>query len=127
MEGNAEVAEGQALRAGSDWFQWYVIKRRDTLSEIALWWFGRPQERWWRRIWLANRRTIGENPNQIEAGDWLKLPYLGFSYHIESGDTLSQLAEWVYGNEDRWPRIHDANPWIRDPDDIQASWWIWIP
>jgi nucleoid-associated protein YgaU len=127
MEGDVEVTEGQALAAGSQWFQWYHVEQGDTLSEIALWWYGRPAERWWRRIWLANRRVIGEDPNRIRESQWLKLPYLGFSYHVERGDTLSQLAQWVYGDVNRWRQIHDANPWIRDPDQIQASWWIWIP
>ena len=121
------VPEGQALAGGSQWFQWYQVDEGDTLSEIAEWWFGSSAERWWRRIWLANRRKIGEDPNRIRAGQWLKLPYRGFSYHVEQGDTLSQLAAWVYGDGNRWERIHDANPWIQDPDHIERSWWIWIP
>jgi hypothetical protein len=32
---------------------------------------------------------------------WIKLPFNGsFWYHIELGDTLAQIAEWIYG-EDR--------------------------
>ena len=97
---------------------------RLTLSEIAEWWFGSSAERFWRRIWLANRRTIGPNPNLIRSSQWLRLPFSGFNYHVERGDTLSQLAQWVYGDGNQWERIHDANPWIQDPDQIQASWWI---
>jgi nucleoid-associated protein YgaU len=129
MDNDVEVTEGQALRAGSDWFQWYHVRehpRRDTIPEIAEWWYGRPAERWWRRIWLANRRAVGEDPNDIRPNQWLKLPYRGFSYHVERGDTLSQLAQWVYEDSNRWRQIHDANPWIRDPDELKRGWWIWI-
>jgi nucleoid-associated protein YgaU len=76
---------------------------------------------------LANRKTIGEDPNLIRPNQQLKLPYLGFSYHVEPGDTLWQLAEWVYDDGNTWRVIHQANPWIPDPDQIQASWWIWVP
>ena len=126
-EERAGAQEAAALAGGSQWFQLYHVEPGYTLSGIALWWFGSSAERWWRRIWLANRRTIGPNPNLIRSSQWLKLPYSGFPYHIERGDTLSQLAEWVYGDGSQYDRIVDANPWIEDPDEIQASWWIWIP
>ena len=110
------------------WFRWYHVAPGDTLSGIALWWFGSGDEPYWRRIWLANRPVIGENPDDIQAGDWYKLPlHHGIWYHIEDGDTLSQLAAWVYGDGDLWWIIHQANQWIPDPNDIRVSWWIWIP
>jgi nucleoid-associated protein YgaU len=58
---------------------------------------------------------------------WLKLPYGEFRYHIESGDTLGQIAQWVYGDGNAWPIILNRNPWIPNPNQIQASWWIWVP
>lgn len=126
--GDVGAAVGQGLVAGSDWFQWYPVRPKDTLPEIGRWWYGRRQEKWWRRIWLANRRTIGENPNnRLERGEWLKLPYRGFSYHVAQDDTLQKLAGWVYGDETKFERIHDENPWIKDPEDLEDSWWIWIP
>ena len=127
---NQQATPGQSfgpLAGGSDWFQWYQVQDGDTLSEIALWWYSDGSERWWRRIWLANRKTIGEDPNRIRTNQQLKLPYLGFSYHVERGDTLWQLAEWAYDDGNSWRVIHQANPWIQDPDQIQASWWIWVP
>jgi nucleoid-associated protein YgaU len=100
----------------------------DTLSDIALWWFGNGEERYWRRIWLANRGVIGEDPNVIFAGQWLRLPlHHVIQYHIVGGDTLWQLAEWVYGDGNAYWVIVNANPWIPDPNNIQPSWWIWIP
>jgi nucleoid-associated protein YgaU len=126
-EEGAREEQAAALAGGSQWFQLYHVEPGDTLSGIALWWFGSSEERFWRRIWLANRRTIGPNPNLIRSSQWLRLPFSGFNYHVERGDTLSQLAQWVYGDGNQWERIHDANPWIQDPDQIQRSWWIWIP
>ena len=53
-------------RAGShNWFQWYHVEEGDTLSDIAKWRYGSGAEMYRRRIWLASRRTIGEDPNQI--------------------------------------------------------------
>jgi nucleoid-associated protein YgaU len=118
---------GQVPVSGGQWYDWYLVVVADTMSDIALWWYGRGEERWWRRIWLANRRTIGENPNQLDVGGWLKLPYHGFPYHVERGDTLSMLAQWVYGDEDQWQMIRKSNPWIPDPDRLEAHWWIWVP
>jgi nucleoid-associated protein YgaU len=110
------------------WFHQYHVEEGDTLSGIALWWFGSGDEPYWRRIWLANRRLIGENPDLIQPSMWLRLPRDHYIfYHIEQGDTLFQLAEWVYGDGNHWPVIHLANNWIQDPDAIQPSWWIKIP
>jgi nucleoid-associated protein YgaU len=126
-EQQVQAPSAPEARAGShDWFQWYHVEEGDTLSEIALWWFGDASEPAWRRIWLPNRRTV-RDPNQIRASMWLKLPYGEFRYHIESGDTLSQLAQWVYGDPNAWPIIWNRNPWIANPNVIQASWWIWVP
>jgi nucleoid-associated protein YgaU len=110
-----------------DWFQWYHVLQGDTLLKIAEGWYGRSEERWWRRIWLANRRTIGEDPNFISPCQWLKLPYRGFPYHVEAGDSLSTLAQWVYGDGSKWYRIFEGNPSIEDPDQIYGGLQIWVP
>jgi nucleoid-associated protein YgaU len=118
---------GQIPVSGGQWHEWYPVQVGDTLSGIALWWYASTAERFWRRIWLANRRFIGPNPNLINTGQWLKLPYHGFPYHIERGDTLYQLAQWVYSDGDQWQKIRNSNPWIPDPHRLQANWWIWVP
>jgi uncharacterized protein YjbI with pentapeptide repeats len=51
----------------------------------------------------------------------------GSSYHLVQEDTLWKIADKKYNNGNKWPRIHQANDWILDPDRIQAGWWIWIP
>ena len=126
-EEQVQAPSAPEARAGSHaWFQWYHVEEGDTLSEIAQWWFGSGEESAWRRIWLANRRTV-RDPNQIRPSMWLKLPYHEFRYHIEQGDTLSQLAEWLYYDPNAWPHIWNRNPWIPNPNVIQRSWWIWVP
>jgi nucleoid-associated protein YgaU len=126
-EEQVQAPPAPEARAGShNWFQWYHVVEGDTLSEIALWWFGSGEESAWRRIWLPNRRTV-RDPNQIRPSMWLKLPYQEFRYHIEQGDTLSQLAQWLYYDPNAWPIIWNRNPWIPNPNVIQRSWWIWVP
>jgi nucleoid-associated protein YgaU len=94
---------------------------------MALWWYGNGSEPYWRRIWLANRRVIGD-PDQLFPGQWLNLPFWGFWYNIEQGDTLLQLAEWVYGDGNVYWTILQANPVsIQDPDQVFPNQWIWIP
>jgi nucleoid-associated protein YgaU len=112
----------------NSWYEWSQVVQGDTLSSIALRWFGSSEERYWRRIWLANRAVIGEDPNRLASGQWLKLPsYHVILYLIEQGDTLFQLAEWVYGDGRAFWLIQQANPWMTDPDQIQVGWWIKIP
>jgi hypothetical protein len=77
---------------------------------------------------LANRRTIGENPHLIRSSQRLRLPFSGFNYHVERGDTLWQLAEWVYGDGNSYWIIVQANPGkISDPEQIFPSMWLWFP
>jgi nucleoid-associated protein YgaU len=109
-----------------NWFRWYHVESGDTLGGIALWWYGNGNEPYWRRIWLANRHVIGSDPDQIQQSMWLRLPFWGFWCHIEEGDTLFQLAEWLYGEGNAFWIIAQANPGI-DPDNIFPSMWVWCP
>ncbi len=109
------------------WFQWYQVQDGDSLWEIAQNWWGTADEYKVNRIWLTNRQVIGEDPSLIYAGQWLRLPYWSFYYRIQQNDTLAQLAQWVYGDQNLYWLIHQANPWIQDPNQIQVGWYIHIP
>jgi len=112
----------------NSWYEWTQVVSGDTLSSIAFRWFGIEEEPYWRRIWLANRRVIGEDPGQIFPGQWLKLPsYHVILYQLEERDTLFELAQWVYNDGRAFWLIHQANPWILHPNQIQVGWWIKIP
>jgi nucleoid-associated protein YgaU len=62
-------------------------------------------------------------------GKALISPYNGFAqYTVESGDTLSSIAEQFYGDPEQWRRIFRANGnQIDDPDEIFAGQVLRIP
>lgn len=43
-------------------------------------------------------------------------------YRVETGDTLSKIAEKEYGSGDFWTNVWNENPWIRDPNLIEKDW-----
>lgn len=45
---------------------------------------------------------------------------------VKAGETLSGLAKKYYGDEYRWPRIHECNRWI-DPNQLTVGQTICIP
>jgi len=59
-------AEGEAIE--------YVVQPGDTLSTIAGKHYGDVGPGAWRKIWEANRETIGDDPNRIRVGMRLTLP-----------------------------------------------------
>ncbi len=56
-------------------------------------------------------------------------PYHGFAQHrVVGGDTLSALAQQVYGDASQWPRIFEANrDQILNPDLIFPGQVLRIP
>jgi nucleoid-associated protein YgaU len=56
-------------------------------------------------------------------------PYFGFAqYTVESGDTLSSIAQQFYGDPEQWRRVFKANrDQIDDPDEIFAGQVLRIP
>lgn len=52
----------------------------------------------------------------------------GQEYTIQSGDSLSKIAQKFYGDASQWKKIHEANKdQISNPDVIQAGAKITIP
>lgn len=98
----------------------YTVERGDTLSSIAQRFFGNADL--WPQLHAANRSVIGDNPRLIFAGQRLNLslntPSIVFkpatspapgSYTVQRGDTLSAIAQQVYGDANRWSAIYEAN------------------
>lgn len=49
-------------------------------------------------------------------------------YLVKAGDTLSKIAEQVYGDGNRWREILEANKdQIKDPKLIRPGWELQIP
>ena len=50
-----------------------------------------------------------------------------FEYMIVKGDCLWFIADEFYNNPFKWTKIHEANPYIIDPDWIYPNNWLVIP
>lgn len=124
----------------------YVVRAGDTLSAIALRFYG--DVRYAPRIWDANYRVIGANPNAIFVGQRLTLPGLTVqvarpatplpargpiaqrsNYTIQPRDFLRWISQRAYGNEMLWPEIYNANRRVLgpNPDLIYPGVTVYIP
>jgi predicted nucleic acid-binding Zn-ribbon protein len=54
----------------------HTLKPDETLSHLALKYYGNASEKYWRLIYEANKETIGENPNRVRQGMVIKVPVL---------------------------------------------------
>jgi nucleoid-associated protein YgaU len=54
----------------------YRIQNGDTLSSIALNFYGHGDEDHWRPIYEANRDTIGDDPNVLKPDETITIPRL---------------------------------------------------
>lgn len=116
----ASAAPSQTA-AGSGCSQFYVVRRGDTLANIA-----------WRNgtsVWyLANLNGIS-NPNRIYAGQTLCLRggggghKSGFWYVVRCGDTLYSIARRYGSSVGRLASINH----IWNPNVIYAGQRLWIP
>jgi nucleoid-associated protein YgaU len=61
----------------------------------------------------------GENGENTESGR---------TYVVKPGDSLSKIAQQLYGNQSDWRKIYDANrDVIKDPDLIYAGQTLRLP
>lgn len=51
----------------------------------------------------------------------------GQTHVIQEGESLSYIAEQVYGTANRWPDIFEANPMITDPNNLEVGTQLTIP
>jgi phage tail protein X len=54
----------------------HKVDAGDTLSALALKYYGKTTKDYWMLIYEANKAVIGDNPNGIKAGTVLKVPEL---------------------------------------------------
>jgi nucleoid-associated protein YgaU len=65
----AQVAQAKVLAS-------YTTTDKDTLSELALKYYGHATPKYWQLIYEANKDAIGPNPNRVRPGTVLNIPVL---------------------------------------------------
>ena len=121
------MAQAIAVTPGSH----YTVQAGDSLFSIAQRAYGNGAD--WPIIYAANKQTIGPNPNVIRIGEVLTIPSLsptsGELYVVQSGDTLTSIAQRAYGNGNLWQLIYNANKQVigSNPNLIQAGQVLQIP
>ena len=134
------LAANTPVRVKPPAYSQYVVQDGDSMSSIALSWFGTDAR--WPLIARANP-TI--DPDMIHVGDVLRLPPkdgrpvspppanagrdIQTTYIVQSGDTLSHIAKLVYGDGTKWKRIFDANRAALggDPNRLQVGMRLTLP
>ena len=117
----------------------YTVKSGDTMSSIAMDWFG--TEAKWDLIAKANPLV---DPNRLSVGQVLRLPpktaaegddpsepvgTSGATYIVRSGDSLSTIARSYYSDESKWRIIFHANRDVigNDPEKLDVGMKLRIP
>jgi len=54
----------------------HTMTDKETLSDLALKYYGHATKPYWQLIYEANKEAIGPNPNQVRPGTLLKIPVL---------------------------------------------------
>ena len=54
----------------------HTVASGETLSHLALKYYGKATPPYWQLIYEANKEVIGENPNKVRTGMVLKIPVL---------------------------------------------------
>lgn len=108
--------------------EFYTIQPGDTLSKIAKQYLGDPGK--YPVIFEANREVI-KDPNLIYPGQMIRIPVSGSAeqtYTVQSGDTLSRIAQRFYGAANKYAVIFEANrDVIKDPNVIHPGQILRIP
>ena len=78
MESEAKrKAQGRMMKedlAFTNFIAEHTVTAGETLSHIALKYYGSAVKEKWMIIYEANKAVIGDNPNKIRAGQVLKIP-----------------------------------------------------
>jgi nucleoid-associated protein YgaU len=106
----------------------HTVGQGDTLQSLSLQYYG--TEHKWSVIEEANRKILGSNPHALEIGMLLIIPTApgkaadsqvrastsslsglngDGTYTVQSGDTLSSIAQKLYGAASAWVTIYEAN------------------
>ena len=122
-----------------DMYEIYEVKSGDTPSSIAAAWFGDANQ-----VSLVLKANPNLDPTQLQIGDTLRLPPKNFRlwtvvaspeegkpriHIVQSGETLSHIAQAAYGQGSRWPEIYEANKTLigADPKNLKVGMELRIP
>ncbi|MCA9371294.1 LysM peptidoglycan-binding domain-containing protein [Candidatus Woesebacteria bacterium] len=75
---------------------------------------------------MQQKDELVTEDGQISATQTDQVQYAGDTYVIQKGDSLSLIAQRVYGDLNAWVIIAQANN-IKNPDDIEVGKTIVIP
>ena len=122
-----------------DMYEIYEVKSGDTPSSIAAQWFGDANQ-----VSLVLKANPNLDPTQLQIGDTLRLPPKNFRlwtvvaspeegkpriHIVQSGETLSHIAQAAYGQGSRWTEIYEANKTLigADPRNLKVGMELRIP
>ncbi len=105
-----------------------TVQRGDSLWKLAEQNLGKGLR--WRELLSANPSIT--DPNHIVAGSQIVLPTstsrgTATKYTVNSGDTLSQIAQSQLGHASYSSCLLQANPFIRDANRIYAGQVLLLP
>lgn len=117
----------------------YTIEPGDTPSGIAVWWFGDAN-----KVSLVLKANPELDPTRMQVGDVIRLPPKDYElwtviatpeegqrrvHIVQSGETLSHIAQAAYGTASRWPEIYEANRALigDDPTKLRLGMELLIP
>ncbi|WP_168207306.1 LysM peptidoglycan-binding domain-containing protein [Microlunatus elymi] len=107
----------------------HVVRDGDDLWSLAEQYYGRGQE--WRTIARANPSVLSGGPDRLLPGWRLIIPGVGPAareVRVRPGETLSTIADRVYGDPAAWPQIYHANRSVlADPDLVPIGLRLLIP
>src|SRR5690348_3344931 len=109
----------------------YTVQSGDNLTAIAQRAYGNGAE--WPKIYQANKQVIGPNPNALRVVEVLTIPTLsptaGAVYIVQSGDSLTSIAQRAYHNGNQWQLIYNANKQVigNNPNLLQPGEVLHIP
>lgn len=86
--------------------EYYIVKKGDSLSSIA-----KKYDMEWEELYELNKEVIGDNPNLIYEGQKLIVKSVEEYYTVESGDSLSRIAEKY---DTTWQELYEINKDIID-------------
>lgn len=72
-----QLGERADLKAAQKFKAEHTVAAGETLSQIALKYYGSAVKAKWMKIYEANKDLIGDNPNLLQPGQVLKVPELG--------------------------------------------------